>query len=135
MSYKLPLLKAYPNEMKELNAYAYLLKAKFIVDDPQCIGFTKDITDINGIFVENVNVLYPEVPEAEPPEGVKSFGEFKFSIATENNLDSKKAAVLKIHQWMQKLIENLYQNIRVFKFPENALPEEQENIAILSTKD
>ena len=141
MSYKLPLLKALPNEVKYLTAYASLMGAKLMVDDPDSIRFIKEymteITQVEGEFVTKkmiqqvTNIFYPEDEGAKPPDGIFPF-ENSLGVPTEDNLDSKKAGVLQIYQWSQKLNQNLYQLVNLVKVPEDAPPEEQTTEAWLS---
>lgn len=120
MSYKLSLIKAIPNEMKSLAAYSFKIGAKLIVDELGFVGFTK----------ENLDVNYPEGPDAAPPEDVEAFPGI-VSIPCDDNLEAKKQAVLDLYQWSQKLDGNFFRKVEIIKVPEGAPEEEQTSEAWL----
>lgn len=120
-SYKLPLIKAYPEEMKYLILWAYKLGGKLSVDNPEFVGLQKEHM-VQGLNQLGDSVLTPTLlnvsfndqdPQAMPPDGILSLNGFVL-ISTEDNVDSKKNAILQLYQWAQKLENNLYSKIIFF---------------------
>ena len=101
-SYKLPLIKALPMEMKYLAAYAYKIGAKLIVDG-ETVGYQKDFQDIHYVSSGE---------DALPPEGVVPFGSL-IAVETADNLEAKKQGVKDVYQWSLKLDQNLFDTVQL----------------------
>lgn len=120
-SYKLPLIKAYPVEMKFLTGYAYTLGAKLVVDELGFVGLIKDSLDVN----------YPNDEDAAPPLDIEAFPGI-LSLPTSDDLESKKLAIVGLYHWAKNLDFNLYRKIDLIQVPEGAPEEEQTTEAWLA---
>jgi len=129
--YKVPLLLAYPTQMKFLNNYASKIGGKLSVDVPEFLGFVKEI-NVAGV-TQSYGLSMPEAEDAQPPGGLAVVPGF-VQLQTEDNLNSKKQAVIGIYSWAQQLDQALYTTINLVQVPQEDPEEEQETIIALLSK-